>query len=82
MARNTTDSTPRVLCLHGGGVNAQVFRLQCRALVARLAPALRLVFADAPFASRPHEDIVGVYGDCAPFYRWLRWQPGHPELDA
>ncbi|KND87711.1 Esterase LovG [Tolypocladium ophioglossoides CBS 100239] len=86
MTRSTADATacalPRILCLHGGGVNATVFRMQCRALIARLGPSLRLVFADAPFATDPHEAIVGVYGDHGPFFRWLRWQAAHPELES
>ncbi|KPM43459.1 hypothetical protein AK830_g3095 [Neonectria ditissima] len=73
---------PRILCLHGGGVNAQIFELQCRGLIARLRGSLRLVFVDAPFLSAPHPSVVSVYGDHGPFRRWLRWQPDHPEVDA
>ncbi|KAF5970198.1 oxidoreductase [Fusarium coicis] len=73
---------PRILCLHGGGVNAQVFELQCRALIRSLASSLRLVFMQAPFISAPHPDIVSVYGEYGPFRRWLRWQPDHPEIEA
>ncbi|GJD04435.1 citrinin biosynthesis oxydoreductase CtnB [Colletotrichum higginsianum] len=43
-----TDPTlhlPRILCLHGGGVNASVFKVQCRALISRLKNHFRLVFA-------------------------------------
>ncbi|KAK7414236.1 hypothetical protein QQX98_006931 [Neonectria punicea] len=73
---------PRILCLHGGGVNAQIFELQCRGLIARLKASFRLVFVDAPFLSAPHPSVVSVYGDHGPFRRWLRWQPDHPEVDA
>ncbi|RSM03540.1 hypothetical protein CEP52_007337 [Fusarium oligoseptatum] len=48
---------PRVLCLHGGGVNAEVFELQCRAIISRLSTSLRLVFMQAPFISAPHPQI-------------------------
>lgn len=75
-------SLPRILCLHGGGVNGKVFRLQCRAIIASLGSKFRLVFMDAPYESTPHHDIVRVYGELGPFYRWLRFQPDHPELDA
>ncbi|KYK56305.1 hypothetical protein DCS_08275 [Drechmeria coniospora] len=75
-----TLALPRILCLHGGGVNGTVFRLQCRALVAALSGTFRLVFADAPYDSDAHEAIVGVYGDFGPFYRWLRWRPDHAEV--
>jgi predicted esterase len=40
------------------------------------------VWADAPFFCDPHSDVVGVYGSYAPFRRWLRWLPEHPELHA
>ncbi|CAI4220143.1 unnamed protein product [Parascedosporium putredinis] len=73
---------PRILCLHGGGVNADIFRLQCRNLIARLADTFRLVFVDGPFICPPHPTIVRVYGDHGPFRRWLRWQPDQPEIDA
>ncbi|KAK2059657.1 citrinin biosynthesis oxidoreductase CtnB [Colletotrichum caudatum] len=73
---------PRILCLHGGGVNAAVFKMQCRALIARLKKHFRLVFVDAPFICAPHPDIVPVYGDHGPFRRWLRWLPEHQYVDA
>ncbi|SPJ75556.1 related to oxidoreductase [Fusarium torulosum] len=72
---------PRILCLHGGGVNAQVFELQCRVLISHLKNSLRLVFMQAPFISAPHPDIVTVYGEFGPFRRWLRWEPDHPEIE-
>lgn len=82
LSDNADLSLPRILCLHGGGVNAQVFELQCRVLSARLRDTFRLVFLDAPFLAAAHPDILAVYGDCGPFYRWMRWLPGHPEIDA
>ncbi|KAI9830051.1 MAG: hypothetical protein M1819_005881 [Sarea resinae] len=83
--QETEDSTlhlPRILCLHGGGVNAQVFRTQSRALVAQLESKFRLCFTDAPFLSQPGPGVSVVYKDRAPFRRWLRWLPEHPEIDA
>ncbi|KHN95526.1 citrinin biosynthesis oxidoreductase CtnB [Metarhizium album ARSEF 1941] len=75
-----TLTLPRILCLHGGGVNGTVFRLQCRTIIAQLARTFRLVFMDAPYASRPHRDIAAVYGELGPFYRWLAWSPEEPGL--
>ena len=76
-------SLPRILCLHGGGVNAEVFALQARGLIAFLAPSFRLVFADGPhFCDKPGPGIELVYGGMGPFRRWLRWIPGeHGPLD-
>lgn len=73
---------PRILCLHGGGSNAKIFRAQCRNLNARLKTHFRLVFVDAPFSSQPGPDVNSVYADWGPFRRWLRWTPDHPELSA
>ncbi|KAF2663031.1 hypothetical protein K491DRAFT_13172 [Lophiostoma macrostomum CBS 122681] len=73
---------PRLLCLHGGGVNAGIFKAQSRSLIRHLQHSFRLVWADGPFFCDPHSDIIGVYGDYAPFRRWLRWLPEHAEIDA
>lgn len=73
---------PRLLCLHGGGVTGEAFRLQSRALIARLKSTFRLVFADGPFLCDPGPGLLPVYADFAPFRRWLRWLPEHKEIDA
>ena len=80
VAPEDTLHLPRILCLHGGGVNADVFRAQARALIRHL-PDFRLVFADGPFFCDAGPGIVPVYEDCGPFRRWLRWLPDHPEVD-
>jgi hypothetical protein len=67
---------PRIVCLHGGGTNARIFRAQCRVLRAHLAPFFRLVFADAPFPSRPGPDVESVYAEWGPFRSWLPPAPG------
>ncbi|EUC33004.1 hypothetical protein COCCADRAFT_37122 [Bipolaris zeicola 26-R-13] len=74
-------SFPRILCLHGGGVNAAIFEAQARCLIRHLQHSFRLVWVDAPFFCDPHPDVVDVYSSYAPFRRWLRWLPSHPELD-
>ncbi|KAF2088123.1 hypothetical protein K490DRAFT_40487 [Saccharata proteae CBS 121410] len=81
----TADATlhlPRILCLHGGGVTAEIFALQSRALIAHLRPSFRLVFADGPFLCAPGPGIHPVYADHGPYRRWLRWLPSHPPIDA
>ncbi|KAF7165711.1 hypothetical protein CNMCM5623_009811 [Aspergillus felis] len=71
---------PRILCLHGGGTNARIFRAQCRALVNHLRTEYRFVFAQAPFASNCGSDVLAVYSQWGPFRRWLRWRREHPEI--
>ncbi|OOG00533.1 hypothetical protein ASPCADRAFT_202388 [Aspergillus carbonarius ITEM 5010] len=64
---------PRILCLHGGGTNAHIFRMQCRVLEKRLSRSFRLVYAQAPFISlEPGPDVTSVYKDHGPFRVWLR----------
>ncbi|KAI0597312.1 serine hydrolase FSH [Biscogniauxia sp. FL1348] len=75
-----TLSLPRILCLHGGGTNARIFRAQCRRLTAQLQSEFRLVFAQAPFSSNAGPDVISVYGQWGPFKRWLRWGPEHPAI--
>lgn len=72
---------PRLLCLHGGGVNAAVFRRQCRTFTRLLSPHFRLVFADGPYDSVAGPDVLSVYAAYGPFKRWLRWRPEHPAVN-
>lgn len=81
-ADEETLALPRILCLHGGGVNADIFRLQMRAIISRLSRQFRFVFADGPFICPAHPAIGAVYGNHGPFRRWLRWLPEHPEIDG
>ncbi|KAL4953388.1 serine hydrolase FSH [Aspergillus filifer] len=74
-SKNATLHLPRILCLHGGGTNSRIFRSQCRALRARLAPYFRLVFAEAPFYTTPGPDVVSVYEKWGPFRAWF--PPGY-----
>ncbi|KAH7320632.1 serine hydrolase FSH [Stachybotrys elegans] len=74
-------SLPRILCLHGGGVNAQVFELQCRSILARLKSNFRFVFINGPFPCPAHPAIVAVYGDMGPFYRWVPWLDEHEPIE-
>jgi len=66
---------PRILCLHGGGTNARIFRAQCRVLEAMLKPYFRLCYAEAPFLSQAGPEVQAVYDNFGPFRAWLRWDP-------
>jgi Serine hydrolase (FSH1) len=81
-ADDATLHLPRILCLHGGGTNAKIFRAQCRVLERALRPTFRLCFAEAPFPSQPGSDVSSVYKDFGPFRAWLRWLPGDPERES
>jgi pimeloyl-ACP methyl ester carboxylesterase len=75
-ASDPTLHLPRIICLHGGGTSARIFRAQCRVLRARLASSFRLVFPDAPFPSKPGPDVESVYAAWGPFRSWLPPAPG------
>jgi pimeloyl-ACP methyl ester carboxylesterase len=79
---HVSKALPRILCLHGGGANAEVFRMQARTIIKTLNSTFRLVFADGPFYCDPGPGIVPVYEEYGPFRRWLRWLPEHPEVKA
>lgn len=72
---------PRILCLHGGGVNSKIFRMQCRIITKHLKSTFRLCFADAPYTCGPGPGMIPVYKDHGPFRRWLRYKPEHVDED-
>ena len=85
MAPEAPDPTlhlPRILCLHGGGVNARIFKLQCRTMITQLKSTFRLCFADGPFLCSAGPGMIPVYKDYGPYLRWLRWLPEHAEIEA
>lgn len=73
---------PRILCLHGGGVNAETFRLQCRGLFRALDGTFRFVFPDAPYLSPADPTVMATYAYLQPFRRWLRWVIDQPNPGA
>ncbi|KAL4758584.1 serine hydrolase FSH [Aspergillus foveolatus] len=73
---------PRILCLHGGGTNARIFRMQCRVLERFLRSTFRFVYAEAPFAAQPGSDVTSVYKDHGPFKAWLRCTAADPDRSA
>jgi len=78
----TPDQTlhhPRILCLHGGGTNARIFRAQCRTLSRALEPHFRLAYVEAPYPSTAGPDVLSVYASEGPFKRWLPWLKEHME---
>jgi hypothetical protein len=74
-ATDSTSHLPRILCLHGGGTNARIFRAQCHIIRRHLENSFRLVFSDAPYISKPGPDVTSVYADWGPFRSWMKPQP-------
>lgn len=72
---------PRILCLHGAGVNAEIFRIQCRSIIPRLKDKFRLIFVDGPLEDEAHEAVVSIFAEFAPFKRWLSYRDTHSPGD-
>lgn len=74
---------PAILCLHGGGSNATVFKIQSRRLIWSLQHQFRFVFAQAPLEGTPGFGMLPVFASCAPFYRWVdrRFKMGESEIE-
>ncbi|KAK7894357.1 hypothetical protein LTR67_006118 [Exophiala xenobiotica] len=87
-ARPTHDSNgallPAILCLHGGGSNATVFKIQTRRLIWQLEKQFRFVFAQAPIEGTPGFGMLPVFASCAPFYRWVnrRFKIGESDVET
>lgn len=77
-----TLNLPRILCLHGGGTNARIFKIQCRKIAEDLKDEYRLVYVEAPFPSEAGPDVMEVFAKSGPFKRWLRFGPMHPAISA
>nr|A0A5C1RHX3.1 RecName: Full=Esterase; AltName: Full=Ascochitine biosynthesis cluster protein 4 [Ascochyta fabae]QEN17972.1 serine hydrolase [Ascochyta fabae] len=80
LSEDSTRHLPRILCLHGGGTNARIFKAQCRQLSAQLKRDFRFIYAEAPWISIAGPDVLAVYGQWGPFKRWLRWSPEQPDI--
>ncbi|KAL4926721.1 serine hydrolase FSH [Aspergillus undulatus] len=78
---NRHTALPRILCLHGGGSNARIFKAQTRALRYELSDHFRFVFVEGPFDSEPGPDVTSAYEKFGPFRRWFRSRPQHPPID-
>ena len=70
---------PRLLCLHGGGTSALIFKIQTRRLQWALRSTFKFVFADGPFQSGPGPGVLPAFEGCEPYYRWLN--PGSPTAE-
>lgn len=62
---------PRILCLHGGGTSALIFRFQARRLIKALRPYFRLVFVDAPFECEAGAGVLPVFAGVGPYYTFI-----------
>jgi pimeloyl-ACP methyl ester carboxylesterase len=80
----STAQLPAILCLHGGGSNETVFKIQTRRLYWRLSSRFRFVFVQGPLEGEPGWGMLPVFASLAPFHRWVsrRFKPGEGGVEA
>ncbi|KAL4997411.1 serine hydrolase FSH [Aspergillus recurvatus] len=62
---------PKILCLHGHGTSAHIFKSQTASFRRTLPPSYVFDFISAPFPSPPAPGIKAIYPD-SPTYTWFR----------
>lgn len=76
---STSSPLPAILCFHGGGTSALIFKIQLRRISWALHEKFRFIFVDAPFLSTAGPNVLPVFADCSPFYSWV--PPKNEEQD-
>ncbi|KAK6215508.1 citrinin biosynthesis oxidoreductase CtnB [Colletotrichum tabaci] len=61
---------PKILCLHGAGSNAAIFRVQLRRFTKALDDRFDFVFPNAPFECGIGPGMHPTFAGSGPFYRW------------
>jgi pimeloyl-ACP methyl ester carboxylesterase len=69
MSSPESSSKPKVLCLHGEGTSAEIFRIQIREIVRRLGSDFDFVFVNAPFTTVAGEGVADFFPP--PYYNWI-----------
>ncbi|KAK4067251.1 uncharacterized protein Triagg1_7694 [Trichoderma aggressivum f. europaeum] len=60
---------PRILCLHGAGSSAAIYRVQGRKIFSGLRNDFQFEFVESPFRSSSGPGME-LFADSPPFYRW------------
>ena len=77
----SNEHLPRLLCLHGGGTSALIFKIQTRRLQWALRSLFKFVFVDGPFESGPGPGVLPAFAGCEPYFAWLKPNSPTPEQD-
>ncbi|KAK1971917.1 hypothetical protein LY78DRAFT_651199 [Colletotrichum sublineola] len=60
-----------LLCLHGTGSTASIFRMQLAKIRLALKDEFEFVFMDAPYPVPAGPGILPIFASAAPFYGWF-----------
>ncbi|KAI1266035.1 serine hydrolase FSH [Xylariaceae sp. FL1019] len=70
---------PKILCLHGGGTSADIFRIQAIRLSRLLKSHFELVYADGFLESGPGPGVLPFFEGMEPYKQWIRDKDGDEE---
>ncbi|KAK4187503.1 serine hydrolase FSH [Podospora australis] len=62
---------PKILCLHGAGTNATIFRIQNRYLSSLLSPHFELVYIEGFHPCPAGPGVLPFFEGIEPYYKWL-----------
>lgn len=68
--KSSAGEMPKILCLHGAGSSAAIFKVQTRQIQAAFKDRLEFVFAQGPFETSIGPGMQPTFTDSGPFYRW------------
>ncbi|KAF2969145.1 hypothetical protein GQX73_g4382 [Xylaria multiplex] len=70
---------PKILCLHGSGTSAAIFRIQAIRLSRILQSHFELVYVDGFIDTPPGPGVLPFFEGMEPYKRWLTDKDGHEE---
>ena len=66
-----TTPSKALLCLHGTGASANIFRMQLARFRLALRDEFEFVFMDAPYPARAGPGVLPTYAGAGPFHGWF-----------
>lgn len=66
-----TSPSKALLCLHGTGSSASIFRMQLAKIRLALKNEFEFVFMNAPFPASPGPGVLPMFAMAAPFHGWF-----------
>ncbi|KAI0439715.1 serine hydrolase FSH [Xylaria telfairii] len=70
---------PKILCLHGSGTSAEIFRIQAIRLSRLLQSHFDLVYVDGFMDTGPGPGVLPFFEGMEPYKRWLTDKDGEKE---
>jgi hypothetical protein len=82
MSKSSSIAKARILCLHGDGTNAEIFKAQSRHIRKALENEFELVYINGPFECDAGYGVKPIFDGCGPFFSWTTRGQGLEADDA